>query len=70
MRILGYLQHKGQKVLTFTELSVVDIWVSLQQQPTDLLGHNPPSIYKTSSDLHECDSPFFCYKLRVLILNT
>lgn len=46
MRILGYLPNtRGQEVLTFTEVSVADIWVSLQQQPTDLLGHNPPSTH-------------------------
>lgn len=61
---------RGQEVLTFSELSMADIWVSLQQQPTDVLGHNPPSTPKTSSDLHECDSPSFCYKLHILILNT
>lgn len=67
MKILGYLQHKGQEVLTFSVLSVADIWISLQQQPTDLLGHNLSPTHRTSSDLHECDSPSFCHKLHVLM---
>lgn len=47
------------------------IWFPLQQQqPTDLLGHKPLSTLKTSSDLHECDSPPFHYKQHILILNT
>lgn len=69
LRILGYLQHKGTRG---SDKSTPYIWASLQQQTTDALGRNvkPLSAPRTSSDLHECDSPSFHYKLHILMLNT